>query len=251
MTGAAAERVADRPRRRPPRSSEREVRRRPTRRRFLVRRWTVLGSVVAVPALVYLVLFTSVFGVRAVAVLGVEKLSADDVRQAAAVEPGSPLVRLDTDEIAARVALLPSVGSVDVRRSFPGTVEITVTERTPVAVVTAGDGVHLIDGTGVDFRVVAAPPGLPRLVVARAAADDPATRAAVTVLAAVPEPLRPQVASVSAETPGNVRLTLADGRLVKWGGAEQSERKALVLGPLLTRPGKVYDVAAPEFPTVS
>jgi cell division protein FtsQ len=59
------------------------------------------------------------------------------------------------------------------------------------------------------------------------------------------------VASVTAKTPGSVQLALADGRTIKWGGAENSQRKAAVLAPLLTRPGKTYDVATPEFPTVS
>ncbi|MBC6447699.1 cell division protein FtsQ/DivIB [Actinokineospora xionganensis] len=235
-----------RQRRRPPRAADRP--RRLTRRRYLVRRATVLGSFLGVIALVYVVLFTSVFGVRGVEVFGTTVLTHDDVRKAAAVEAGSPLVRLDTDEIAARVAALPRVRSVDVRRSYPVTVRITLVERTPFAVITKPDGVHLVDVDGVDFGVVpVAPPGLPQL----AAADPPTIKAAVTVLAAVPDPLRPQVASVSAETVGNVKITLADGRLVKWGSAEHSDRKAAVLGPLLTQPGKVYDVGTPDFPTIS
>lgn len=235
-----------RERRRPPRAADRP--RRLTRRRYLVRRATVLGSFLAVLALVYVVLFTSVFGVRGVEVVGTTVLTQDEVRKAAAVEPGSPLVRLDTDEIAARVAALPRVRSVDVRRSYPVTVQIVVVERTPFAVITKPDGVHLVDVDGVDFAVAeVAPPGLPQLV----AADPPTIKAAVTVLAAVPDPLRPQVASVSAETVGNVRITLADGRVVKWGSAEHSARKAAVLGPLLTQPGKVYDVGTPDFPTIS
>ena len=87
--------------------------------------------------------------------------------------------------------------------------------------------------------------------MATARPDDPATRAAVSVLAAIPRQLHAQVVEVTAKTPGDVQLALADGRLVKWGSAENSERKAAVLAPLLTRPGKTYDVATPDFPTVS
>jgi cell division protein FtsQ len=32
---------------------------------------------------------------------------------------------------------------------------------------------------------------------------------------------------------------------------EQSDRKAAVLGPLLTQPGKIYDVSSPSLPTVA
>jgi cell division protein FtsQ len=38
---------------------------------------------------------------------------------------------------------------------------------------------------------------------------------------------------------------------VKWGNSADSERKAMVLAALLTRPGKTYDVSAPDLPTVS
>ncbi|WP_436500909.1 cell division protein FtsQ/DivIB [Actinokineospora sp. HUAS TT18] len=231
-----------------------ETRRRPrterpvTRRRYLMRRWGVLGAFLGVVALVYVVMFTSVLGVRGVEVLGNTVLTADEVRDVAAVEAGSPLVRLDTDAIAARVAALPRVRSVDVRRSFPSTVEIIVVERSAVAVAIGPDGFHLVDGDGVDYSVeTAAPPGLPQVI----APDTATTRAAVAVLAAVPEPLRPQIVKVTAETVGNVRLTLTDGREVKWGGTDESGRKAAVLGPLLTRPGKTYDVATPDFPTVA
>jgi serine/threonine protein kinase len=81
--------------------------------------------------------------------------------------------------------------------------------------------------------------------------DDPATRACVAILAAVPQQLRAQLVKVGSKTGGDVELVLADGRTVKWGSADNSARKAAVLAPLLTRPGKVYDVTTADFPTVS
>ena len=63
--------------------------------------------------------------------------------------------------------------------------------------------------------------------------------------------LKTQVTTVTADTPGDVRLTLSDGRVVKWGNAQDNARKAAVLAALLTRPGTTYDVATPDFPTVS
>jgi cell division protein FtsQ len=224
----------------------------PSRRSYLRRRWIALLVVLSVLGIAYLVVFTSLFGVHTVEVSGTKTIPQETVRTAAAIEPGTPLVRLDTEEVKARVAALPKVFSVEVSRSFPSSVEIVVVERTPVAMVTAADGVHLVDGTGLDYEVVKqAPPGVPELAVEQARPDNPPTRAAVAVLAAIPQQLRTQLVKITAKTAGNVQLSLADGRLVKWGSADSSERKAAVLAPLLTRPGKVYDVATPEFPTVS
>ncbi|HEX6359657.1 FtsQ-type POTRA domain-containing protein [Actinophytocola sp.] len=234
------------------RRSEPGERRPPTRRRYLTRRWVAVLTVLAVLTVAYLVMFTSLLGVRSVEVIGAKEIPEADVVGAAAIEHGTPMVRLDADQAAARVAELPRVFEVRVERSWPSTVEIIVTERSPVAVLRDGDQIHLVDRTGLNYaKVAAAPPGLPVLAMSNVRPDDPATKAAVTVLASIPKQLSDQVTTVTADTPGNVRLTLTDGRLVKWGNANENPRKAAVLAALLTRPGKTYDVATPDFPTVS
>jgi cell division protein FtsQ len=228
------------------------ARRGPTRGRYLARRWTAVLVVVAVVTAAYLVTFTSLLGVRSVEVIGIRQIPEDAVLAAAAIEHGTPMVRLDADEAAARVAALPKVFEVVVERSWPSTVEIIITERTPVAVLRAGTELHLVDSTGLDYAVTRTPPaGLPTLAMTDVRPDNPATAAAVAVLGDIPDQLGRQVTTVTAATPGDVRLTLSDGRVVKWGNARDNARKAAVLAPLLTRPGKVYDVATPEFPTVS
>jgi cell division protein FtsQ len=233
------------------RRQRRELRR-PTRRRALMRRWMVLLVFLGILGLLYLVLFTSVLGVRSVTVGGTTSLTPDDVRTVAAVEMGKPLIRLDTDEIVQRVATLPRVAHAEVRRSWPNTVEILVTERTPVAFARAAGGIHLVDATGVDYAVAPqAPPGLPSIDVATIGPADPATRAVVDVLGRIPRQMRERVVALSAKSAGSVQLTLIDGRIAKWGNAAESERKAMVLAALLTRPGKVYDVSAPDLPVTT
>jgi cell division protein FtsQ len=225
---------------------------RPTRRRALVRRWVVLVTFLGVVAVLYIVFFTGLLGVRQVDVEGIRGLTADEVRTAAAVEMGKPLIRLDTDEIAERVSHLSRVWHVRVERSWPTTVTVTVDERTPVGYVGKPDGAHMVDAGGVDFAVVPQPPtGLPVLDLATPAPADPATKAVVEVLGRIPQRLRGMVTGLGARTAGSVQLTLTDGRVVKWGNSADSERKALVLAALLTRPGKTYDVSAPDLPTVS
>jgi cell division protein FtsQ len=72
-----------------------------------------------------------------------------------------------------------------------------------------------------------------------------------TVLAALPAELADEVVAARASTPGAVEFDLADGRVVRWGDADQNTQKAQVLAVLLTREGEVYDVSSPELPTVS
>jgi cell division protein FtsQ len=91
------------------------------------------------------------------------------------------------------------------------------------------------------------------LDVADPRTDDPATRAALAAVAAMPRSLRTEVARATATTDQDVTLTLADGTTVLWGDAADSPRKASVLAALLgqVKSGKLdgaktIDVSAPS-----
>ena len=231
------------------------VRNRPNRQVEIRRRWVALLSVLTVVALVYLLFFSSMLGVQDVSVSGARTVPADQIRAVAAVPADKPMLRLSTDEIRDRVAAMPGIATVEVSRSWPNTVEITVTERTAIAFFDSGpggDGVHLVDGGGVVFKTVPSrPSGLPELKLPKVSADDPVTRAVTAVLGVIPEQLLKQVTTATAKTPASVEFTLSSGKIVRWGTAEQTDRKAKVLAALLTQDGKVYDVAAPELPTIT
>jgi cell division protein FtsQ len=207
--------------------------------------------------LIWMLLGSSLFAVRSVQVVGTRELPVDVVRAVAAVPLGTPMLRLDTKAIETRVAVVPRVARVQVRCSLNGTVRIEVTERVPVALVPRGGGVRLVDATGTDYAAVpAGPPGLPELRVARVGPRDAATVAALTVLTSLPDWLRVQVRSIAARSPADVVLRLGSGpegdeREVRWGDVSEGERKAAVLGPLLTQPGKIYDVSSPALPTIA
>lgn len=217
-------------------------------------RWPVLlaGLAVAVcGALAWLLVGTSVLGVRHVVVTGNHRVSTAQVLRLADVPAGHPLATLDTGAVRRRVATLAPLDSVQVTRQWPTTVRITVVERTPAAVVTTAAGLRLVDAGGVVFAAVPRPPaGLPVVQVAHPGPRDPATKAALAVLAVLPKQVAASVATVEAPGPSDVELRLRDGDTVVWGDASQSARKAVVLKALLHRPGKVYDVSAPDLVTV-
>ncbi|SFW76597.1 cell division protein FtsQ [Amycolatopsis australiensis] len=237
------------------RTSRPSPRTRPTRQAEIRRRWVALLTVLTVVAGVYLLFFSSMLGVKDVAVSGARTVPADRIRAVAAVPADKPMLRLSTDEIRDRVAGMPGIATVEVSRSWPNTVEIQVTERTAIAFFDSGpggDGVHLVDGGGVVFKTVPGrPAGLPELRLPKVSADDPVTRAVTAVLGVIPEQLLKQVTTATAKTPASVEFTLSSGKIVRWGTAEQTDRKAKVLAALLTQEGKVYDVAAPELPTIT
>lgn len=218
----------------------------------MIRRWVAVSAVAGLVAIVVAVLWTPLLGVRSVDVTGVRQLTAAQVIAAARVPTGTPMVRLDTSGIAARVHQLTRVGTVDVSREWPDAVRIDITERDPIGYVVEADGNHLVDNTGLDYAtVVATPAGLPRITLPMIAPGDQRTQAAVAVLGVLPPQLKALLVSVSANTPGSVTLGLTGGRTIKWGSADDSTRKAQVLAALMSQPGKVYDVSSPDLPTIS
>ncbi|MEO6084739.1 MAG: FtsQ-type POTRA domain-containing protein [Umezawaea sp.] len=235
------------------RARARRARRVPGRvsRRTVVRRRVVaLLVLLSIVGLVVGVFFTPLLGVTDVDVRGAKELTVEQVRAKAAIRPGSPIVRVDVHGIADRVRALPRVETVEVSRILPGTVRLTIVERSPVAFVKSTDGVHLVDATAVDYATVAMPPmGLPELLLPVDA--KPALKAAVGVLTQLPEKLRTEVLTIAAQTGADVKLSLAAGREVRWGSLNDTPRKAAVLEVLLTRDGTVFDVSSPELPTVS
>lgn len=211
--------------------------------------WSALLSVLAV-ALGLLLYFTPIMSARNVVVVGLQAIPEEEVLTAAAVVPGTPLLQVDTDAVAERVATIRRVASARVQREYPSSLRITVVERIPVVVKDYPDGPHLFDRDGVDFATAPPPPNLPYLETATPGPSDPATEAALQVMLALPPEVAGQVGRIAAPSVASITLTLLDGRVVVWGTTDRTDEKALKLAALLTQPGRTYDVSSPDLPTV-
>jgi cell division protein FtsQ len=210
---------------------------------------TVLLVVVGI-GLALILYFTPAMAARNVIVVGTGVVTREEVLDAARVRPGTPLLQINTSQVADRVAAIRRVASARVQRQYPSALRITIVERIPVAVKDFPDGPHLFDRDGVDFATGPPPPALPYLDVADPGPDDPATKAALQVLTALRPEIEGQVGHVAALSVASITLTLGDGRVVIWGTTDRTDEKAEKLAALLTQPGKVYDVSSPDLPTV-
>jgi cell division protein FtsQ len=211
--------------------------------------WTALASVIVV-GIGLLLYFTPIMSARDVVVTGLSVVPQDEVTTAAAVAPGTPLLQIDTDSVAERVAAIRRVASARVQRQYPSTLRITVVERVPVVVKDYPDGPHLFDRDGVDFAIAPPPPGVPYLDADNPGPNDAPTKAALEVMTSLRPEVAAQVARVAAPSVASITLQLTDGRQVVWGTTDRTEEKALKLGALLTQPGRTYDVSSPDLPTV-
>ena len=234
-----------------PRLEERARAERRARRRVLLRRggW-VLAGVLPFALAAWVLLGSSWLVVDKVVVTGEARVTSAQVLAAAQVRIGTPLARVDTGAVAARVRALGPVASVRVSRSWPGTLRVVVVEREPVVAVGHGTAWALYDATGTRLgSATAVPNGLAQLQVAHPGPEDAATRAALAVLQGLPPALRAQVATVRASSPEQVGLVLRDRRQVVWGGVSDARAKATALVALLKLPGRVYDVSSPTVVT--
>ncbi|HEU5107348.1 MAG TPA: FtsQ-type POTRA domain-containing protein [Micromonosporaceae bacterium] len=214
--------------------------------------WAIGAAVLALGGLVaWLVYGTPLLGVDDVRVTGTDLVSAEEVLAAADVRPGTPLARVDLADVQRRVARLAPVDRVTASRDWPGTLLVEVQERIAVAAVPSGERFVLVDAAGVGYTTVPARPAhLPVVRLADPGPDDPATRAAMQVLAALTDDLDVQLTELVVEAPARIRLKLRKGREVIWGDATENEAKAKVATVLLGRDGRTIDVSAPEVVTI-
>ena len=212
--------------------------------------WFVLAAAGVVGAVVWVLFGSRLLVVRSVIVTGTHVLPRSEVLAAAGVEPGTPLIRVNTAEVAARIDTIRQVRSVLVSRSWPDRVVIVVHERTAALALTVpGGGYDLVDPDGVVVQWAASrPANLPLYPTAAPVGSlrgDPDLAAAAAVLGELPPWLRHSVASVTAPEPDQVTLRLADGITVLWGGTDRAAAKAEELTVLMSAHMRYYDVSAP------
>jgi len=188
--------------------------------------------------------------VRSVTVSGTHLVPRSEILAVSGVVPGTPLIRVNTAQAAARIEQVKQVSSARVTRSWPNRLVIVVRERTPVLVLPAyGGGYELADADGVVLqRVARRPAGLPlypTVAPEGALRGDPALAAAAAVLRELPASVRRAVTSVTAPGLDQVTLRLAGGRTVLWGDTSRASDKARELAVLMRRHMHYFDVSAP------
>lgn len=228
----------------------------PSRRR--ASRWKVLFVGLFVAAVLgtatWVLLGSRLLVVRRIDVTGERLVPRDAVLAAAGVRLGEPMARLDTDVVRDRVEAVQAVETVRVERRWPTTVRIVVRERTPIVVAQRDNRFLQIDRYGVTVLTSAARPrALPVLDVANPTQSDPALRAGLAVVRALPSWFGRRVVGVEVMSPEAVTLRLRDGVTVVWGAPERGPEKLRLLYGLLSespqRGVTTIDVSSPEVVT--
>jgi cell division protein FtsQ len=182
------------------------------------------------------------------------------------IELGDALLTAPLGRAASRIARLPWVQTVKVRRSWPGTVVITVVERTPIVAVPARGGQWvLVDAEARQLELSKEPD--PKLVRVDVAPVEPKlgteltghTAPALQVAASIPATLHDQIVSLRPAAGGSVEGTVrlrngAEARL-EFGTPTQLAAKWLALLSVLDEVDPAHvagiDVRVPAAPALT
>jgi cell division protein FtsQ len=217
------------------------------------RKWRAIFFALAMTGIVvgvaWALLGSRLLVVRSVVVTGTQLVSASQVIAAASVRPGTPLIRVNTAQVAARVETISQVRTAEVSKSWPDRLVIAVQERTPALAVSApSGGFDLVDPAGVVVRWSATrPSSLPLYtspVPATSLRGNPDVEAAAVVLSELPAQVRGSLVSLYAPAPDQVTLHLTGRVTVLWGGTDRAAVKAEELRILMGTHAHFYNVSA-------
>jgi cell division protein FtsQ len=176
--------------------------------------------------------------VAGIEVTGLTRLTRNDILSVAGIRAGDPLLDVDENAVAARLALLPLVRTARVEKNWSRGVVIAIEERRPVAVVLA-DRLVEVDAEGIVLPADAsgAPADLPIVRGLEAVLPEPGGRVidsalpnALDLAVRISEPglgLEERVSEIWAAEADSLVLTLMDGGVPVLVGRGDCPRRRL------------------------
>lgn len=223
-------------------------------------RWLAIAAAAVVLAAVGLAVTGSQwFHVRSIDVAGANHVSRSEIVRLSGITKHDNAVWLDESTAESRLTENPWVASAEVRVDLPWTVTITVTERSPVAVLergtsgvlVAGDGTLLGAAKGASLPLIEAPPAWVGSV------PSPPVAGIARALAALDPEVRDMVRRIDTSSPSGLEMFLSDGLRISYGSARAFADKAIAIADVLAwtqttgEKIRLLDVSAPSAPAVA
>lgn len=221
------------------------------RRRFWRRGWfkalLVLVILVALGGVVDVALYSRLFEVKMIDVLGADHLDVATIAESAGVHEGEAMISVDPAATARKLHRNPWIERATVTRHWPGVVEIRVDERRPTAVMVDGSPRSLaistsgvVLGSRYDLGDTRADRAVRTVRVDTLPSIEPGTalaepmRSAVEVAGAVPASVIALEVPATLSTDGQLSFTVGKGQVVKFGDADEAAEKFLAISTMLS-----------------
>ncbi len=222
-------------------------------------RWlAIAGAALVLAVATFMLTRSGWFDVRQVQVSGADHLSRAEVVQLSGITKRDNAIWLDESAVEARLTVSAWVAGVDVRVDLPWTVTVTVTERSPIAVLERGstrvlvaaDGTLLGPGRDAGLPVIEAPPTWIGVV------EPTPIQGIARALASLTSDVRATVSRVDVSSPRGLQLFLSDGVRIAYGSPRAFGQKGRTITDVLAwaaaagQPIRSLDVSAPSSPAV-
>lgn len=207
----------------------------------------IAGLVALIVLLGVLMYAVPILKVAQIDVQGTTHADVEAIREASTINVGDNMLRLDMASAAKGVSSVAWVEKVTVKRSWPTTVTVEVTEHNAVGYVMDGDTPHVVDENGQVFLTGVKPEGA--LEFKKTKPDDArAIDSASKVLQTLSPELRGKLEGIEAGSADSIRLFFPN-QVVYWGSSDRADEKAEATRIVLGRKGN-WNVSNPAMPTV-
>lgn len=196
--------------------------------------------------LIYIGWYSNLLIVKNVEVRGNQVVATEIITETAQISLNTQLLRVPINNVVERLQTISQIGRAEVRRGWPSTLVIDVTERVPVALTDIPEGRFLVDEAGFPYLLASTEVNLPLI----SGPDDPSRLLSISVWQSFPDWLKAEIVSTNADDASSVSMMMTSGRKVIWGDVNQSSEKSAVLKVLRRMAGSTYDVSTPQVPVI-
>jgi cell division protein FtsQ len=230
------------------------------RSRVLRKVLIIVGIVLAAVLVVWTLFFSPLcqVGTSNVSVKGTNRwVSTQQVSKLADAQIHKSLLLVSSSQLSESISKLTGVEDVSISKGFPNAITITVTPRTPKAIIKDTSGtLSVVDKNAFVIATVKKRfSGVPLIEVDNTGKQltSRAVTQALSVLSQVPDSLLTQLTEVTAMTQDSVTTRMKDGRTIVWGNSSQMKLKSTVVQAILSDKSMMQgkssiDVSAPERP---
>lgn len=224
----------------------------------------VILAAALVSALIWLLLFSSVFRLETSQISvsgGNEWVSEKDVLDIANQQSGKSLFLVSADKVSSQLKNIPGVTQANVVKRYPRSLEIDIKAQQPTAMLKEPDGTLVaVDRKARVLNAVgkASMKGIPVIEVSSVdnGLNSRAVKEALTILGGLPDTMRTVITKVSAKTQDSITTELSSGKyVVVWGDSSELKLKSAIVDKLLSDPSLIgdkhqIDVSAPSRPII-